>query len=156
MRVGKIGSKSLLVPLFTPSVSEQISDIDVSSEIFAVVDDKRCPKSKKKRLLELLQDQTKLVKLHRAYGHCSVNKMLKHIKAIGGKESEYRGKIQSVLDSCQICLSFRRVSTRPSPGGWTSDTPNDFVVTDITEFFFPRTEITRYDDCRVFFAFYIR
>ena len=90
-------------------------------------------KRKAARILHELRNPKNLLKVHKALGHCSEQKLMNMITGIGGKRSDFLKKVQTLIADCEICHKHRRINTKSKVGGWTASEPNQMVTMDTTE-----------------------
>ena len=83
--------------------------------------------------ITLTNDRTKILKLHRQFGHCSAAKLQDLIKAAGNSSKEILGTVQSVCDECDICQRYGRKSSKPAVSLPLANAFNEVVAIDLHE-----------------------
>ena len=74
-----------------------------------------------------------ILKLHKQFGHASVERLTKLIKAAGTKDRDILEIIPEIVNNCDICLKFKRPSPKPAVGLPLATEFNETVTMDLHE-----------------------
>ena len=111
---------------FTPCAGEPVSTEDVHNMVLNVESNEEWRKYDSKQAL---------TKLHKNYGHASVDKLYR-ILAHAGAPSSIRKHIESVVQDCEVCFEHQKPPNKPKTGGWLTNGFNDIVFMDLSEYMF--------------------
>ena len=79
------------------------------------------------------QQKNMILKLHKQFGHASVERLTKLIKAAGTKDRDILEIIPEIVNNCDICLKFKRPSPKPAVGLPLATEFNETVAMDLHE-----------------------
>ena len=79
------------------------------------------------------QKKKKILKLHKQFGHASVERLTKLIKTAGNGNSEILGIIPEIVNNCSMCLKFKKPSPKPAVGLPLATEFNETVAMDLHE-----------------------
>ena len=74
-------------------------------------------------------DKTEMMKLHRQFGHCGVDRLCRLITNAGGVAK--RNDIQEIVDNCEICVKFERLKPKPAVSMPLASEFNEVVAIDL-------------------------
>lgn len=72
-----------------------------------------------------------LVKLHRQFGHATADRLSQLLESAGNKDSEVREILQGIVDSCDVCLKYKKAVPRPVVGFPLASNYNETVAMDL-------------------------
>ena len=74
-----------------------------------------------------------LVKLHKQFGHASVDKLKKLLTSAGSNDDESITILNDIVSSCETCLRYNKAKPKPSVGLPMASTYNETVALDLHE-----------------------
>ena len=106
--------------------------------------------------LSKTEKMTKVLKLHRQFGHASEDKLLKLVKNSSIKDKEFLHLIGEVCNTCDICREYKAAPLKPIVSLPLAEKFNDVVCLDLKEYVHNKVWIlhmidaaTRYSQARL-------
>ena len=81
--------------------------------------------------LSALEKKSQIIKVHKQFGHASIDNLKKLIKNAGLLDKELCNIINDVVESCDTCIRFKKAPPRPIVGLSKASDFNDTVSVDL-------------------------
>ena len=79
------------------------------------------------------EKQKTLLKLHKQFGHASVEKLKRLMDSAGNRDDECIGILKNIVSNCETCIRYSRPKPKPAVGLPMASTYNETVAVDLHE-----------------------